>query len=161
MSCDGDRIDRTAANGGWYAVRTRRTAMFKSVAIVVLALLGTSVLAPAQRLELRFGSSRFGAVDTSCPPAAPVCGEVAAPSVRWRVANESDCDTGHYRTVTRRVWVEGHRRTVWIPAEFAWSYDSCGRRVRVCVRPGRYETVCEPGRYEYRTERVWVPARRW
>ncbi|MEO0480350.1 MAG: hypothetical protein AAF196_12790 [Planctomycetota bacterium] len=67
---------------------------------------------------------------------------------------------GYWRTVRERVWVPGTRRVVHVPARYDWRYDSCGRRVRVCVQPAGTRVIQNPGCYQYQTRRVWVPARR-
>jgi len=64
---------------------------------------------------------------------------------------------GHYETVERRVWVPGVRETVWQPAEYGWSRDRCGRRIRVLVRPAGYVVVQRPGYFRTVCEQVWVP----
>lgn len=63
---------------------------------------------------------------------------------------------GHYETRCERVWVEGAREQVWVPARYEWRHDSCGRAYQVCVSPGYWRTVCAPGHYEARQVRVWV-----
>ena len=66
---------------------------------------------------------------------------------------------GHYEYVTERVWVEGARRKIWVPAEYGYVHEPCGRRRRIVVRAGYYRIVQDPGYYETRTRRVWVPYR--
>ena len=66
---------------------------------------------------------------------------------------------GHYQTVERKVWVPERKERVWCDAVYETRYDSCGRAVRVLVRPARYEWVTTPGYYELKTVRVWVPGR--
>jgi hypothetical protein len=63
---------------------------------------------------------------------------------------------GHYATVSKRVWVAGVCEQVWQPAVYGWSYDRCGRRVQVLVRPAGYVTVERPGHYETVQQTVWV-----
>jgi hypothetical protein len=63
---------------------------------------------------------------------------------------------GYWTTVTDRVWVPGGCRTVHIPACYGWITDSCGRRRWGVIHPARAEVVREPGRYEFRTRKVWV-----
>jgi hypothetical protein len=64
-----------------------------------------------------------------------------------------------FRYVTRRVWVPGCERRILVPARYGYRYDVCGRRVRYCIVPAHYEIVREPGRWEYRRERVRVGRR--
>ncbi|MCK6462126.1 MAG: hypothetical protein L6Q95_19760 [Planctomycetes bacterium] len=66
---------------------------------------------------------------------------------------------GHYETVHRQVYVPGWCEQVWQPAEYRWTRDHCGRRVRVLVRPAGYVTVERPGYYKTVCEQVWVPGR--
>jgi hypothetical protein len=64
---------------------------------------------------------------------------------------------GHYETVSKDVWVPEVREQVWQPAQYGWSRDRCGRRIRVLVRPAGYVTVVHPGRWKCIQETVWVP----
>ena len=64
---------------------------------------------------------------------------------------------GHEEHVARQVWVPGRTRQEWVPAQIETRFDWCGRPFTVCVRPGHWRTVCEPGRYETRYETIWVP----
>jgi hypothetical protein len=64
---------------------------------------------------------------------------------------------GHYETVHRQVYVPGRCEQVWQPAEYRWTRDHCGRRVRVLVRKAGYVTVERPGYYKTVCEQVWVP----
>jgi hypothetical protein len=66
---------------------------------------------------------------------------------------------GHYETVHRKVFVPGRCEQVYRPAEYRWTHDHCGRRVRVLVRAAGYVTVERPGHYETVCEQVWVPGR--
>ncbi|MFT5198277.1 MAG: hypothetical protein ACI87O_000933 [Planctomycetota bacterium] len=67
---------------------------------------------------------------------------------------------GYWETITEQVWVQGRVRQEWVSASYDTVYDSCGNRHQVLVRQGYYRTVREPGCYETRSRRVWVPARR-
>lgn len=69
--------------------------------------------------------------------------------------------SGYWKTVRDRVWIPPQQRVIHHPAEYGFRYDSCGRRVRVCIRPARREVLCDPGRYEYRNRRVWVETPRF
>jgi hypothetical protein len=66
---------------------------------------------------------------------------------------------GHYETVHRQVYVPGTCEQVWQPAEYRWTRDHCGRRVRVLVRAAGYVTVERPGYYTTVCEQVWIPGR--
>lgn len=64
---------------------------------------------------------------------------------------------GHYEMRCERVWVPGCTRQEWVPARYEWRLDNCGRRFQVLIAPGHWITVTDPGRYETREARVWVP----
>ena len=64
---------------------------------------------------------------------------------------------GHQEQVTRSVWVPGRERREWVPARIETRFDFCGRPFTVCVSPGHWRTVCEPGHYESCVETIWVP----
>lgn len=63
---------------------------------------------------------------------------------------------GHYQTVRERVLVPGPTTRVWIPEVVETRFDSCGVPYTVVVVPGHFETRTAPGRFEWRTRRVWV-----
>lgn len=64
----------------------------------------------------------------------------------------------HFRYVDRlvRVWVPGCERRIYVPARYGYRLDVCGRRVRYCIAQAHYRLIQEPGRWEYRRERVRV-----
>ena len=64
---------------------------------------------------------------------------------------------GRYEIVTEKVWVPGRTRKVWCDPVYETRYDPCGRPYTVCVSPGRWTTVTDPGCYEYVERKVWVP----
>lgn len=64
--------------------------------------------------------------------------------------------SGHWETITERVWVPGECRTVHIPAQYGWVTDRCGYRRWVEICPARCEIVQDPGRWECRQRQVWV-----
>ncbi len=64
---------------------------------------------------------------------------------------------GHYETVLERHWMPGATRQEWLPARHEWRRDRCGRPLLVLVEPGRWITVTEPGRFETRERREWIP----
>jgi len=66
--------------------------------------------------------------------------------------------TGHYETITERVWVPGACQRVWVEPAHAWRLGRCGFEY-VCVSAGYWRTVQEPGRYENRCVQVWTPGR--
>ncbi len=74
----------------------------------------------------------------------------------------SCCSTraGYYKTVQKKVWVQGCVTRTWVPAQYRWQTGSCGNLVQVLVRAGHYQTQRGPGHYETRTQRVWVAPQR-
>ena len=64
---------------------------------------------------------------------------------------------GHYQPVSRDVWVPAITRRVWVAPVIETRCDLWGRHFDVEVAPGHWQDVIEPGHYERRTERVWVP----
>ena len=76
---------------------------------------------------------------------------------RGRVHSSAVWIPGHEEQVTRRVWVPGRTRREWVPARVETRFDWCGRPFTVCVRPGHWQTVCDPGHYETFVETIWVP----
>jgi hypothetical protein len=64
---------------------------------------------------------------------------------------------GRYEIRRERVWVPGCERKEWVPPRHEWRIDKCGSRYRVLVRDGYWRVVQDPGRYETRDVRVWVP----
>jgi hypothetical protein len=64
---------------------------------------------------------------------------------------------GRYETVEREVWIPESREKVWVPALYETRFDPCGRAYQVLVRPGAWTVVCNPGHFETRRERIWVP----
>ncbi|MBK8974550.1 MAG: hypothetical protein IPM29_01355 [Planctomycetes bacterium] len=69
-------------------------------------------------------------------------------------------ETGYWREVRERVWVPGVERVVYVPARYEYRRDACGRLVRILVEPERHQIVCEPGYFEWRVRREWVPIHR-
>lgn len=65
---------------------------------------------------------------------------------------------GHWRNVSERVFVPGRVTRHWCPPVYRWRRVGC-RRVRVCVRPGRWEVRRAPGCWRVVTRRVWEPGR--
>lgn len=125
--------------------------MRNTALMIVLVLFGMSVSSPAQ-VSLRFGKTEVS-VGGTCRPVTK-----CEPRIPRRVATTSR--HGHYEYVRERVWMEGYHRRVWRDAEYGVRYDACGHEIRFVIRPAGYEKVWVPGRYEYRTRKVWVPERR-
>ncbi len=128
--------------------------MFKAILMTGLVLFGTSVSASAQHLRLRLHSRGAHVSFSPFSTHAPYSHRAATRGQLRHVRS------GYYKTVTRKVWIEGISRQVHVPAQYGWGYDSCGRRTWIVVRPAYHRTVREPGHWDYRTERVWVPGRR-
>lgn len=75
-------------------------------------------------------------------------GRHAAPRQAWIA--------GHWALRENEVWVAGRAERLWRPARFETRFDACGVGYRVQLHSGYYETVQRPGRWERRTQRVWV-----
>ena len=133
-----------------------------AIALVAACAGGLAPEAAAQRRDIAFSSNgrravtvnlRLGDVNLSYSSR----GRAHRPAPRCEPAPRRVFVPGRWVVETRQVWVEGRTRQVWFEAVYETRYDSCGRRYTVCVRPARYETVCEPGHYESRTVEVWQP----
>lgn len=111
-----------------------------------LAVVGLVASANAQRIRADLGlrferpgpSLTLGLRRPSCAPA--------------RVWIE-----GHWTTRVERVWVEGCERRVWVEPCWETRWDACGRRIRVQVSAGYWRSERDPGRFENREVRVWIP----
>ena len=82
---------------------------------------------------------------------------------RRSVRRSSRCITpsrGYWKTISEQVWVQGRSHQEYVPAVYETFYDSHGNAHRVLVCEASYRTVQEPGHYETRSRRIWVPARR-
>ncbi|MBI3831941.1 MAG: hypothetical protein HY291_20635 [Planctomycetes bacterium] len=67
---------------------------------------------------------------------------------------------GHYEVRFEQVLVEPARvERRWVPAEHGYRENPWGHREYVLIRPGHYEDVSIPARYEMRETRVWVEDR--
>jgi hypothetical protein len=125
------------------------------------AVLLLTWIAPLALAHSAAGQALGPAHARGCAPAASVVvrsTQASYPAVR-RAAHAPVWVPGHTLEVTRRVWSPGRTCREWIPPLYATRYDPCGRPRQVCVRPGRWHTLHEPGRFETRLERVWVPGR--
>ena len=65
-----------------------------------------------------------------------------------------------YHYVTKKVWVPGCSKRVWVPPRYRYERRRCGTVVRVCVSQGYYDYVRTPGYYTYQRVRVSSPYRR-
>ena len=81
-------------------------------------------------------------------------GTVSSGSYRGAYASSRVWVPGHYESVSRRVYVPGPTRSVWVEPDYEWQVGPCGVRY-VCVRAGHWKTVQLPGHYENRRVRVW------
>jgi hypothetical protein len=113
-----------------------RRALALATLLLAPLLLAPAAFAQAQ-LDVRLRTPRRGPVPARC-------------TVREWVP-------GHYETRLERVWVPGATRQEWRPARQEWRLDLRGCAVLVLVEPGRWITVTEPGRFETRERREWVP----
>jgi hypothetical protein len=132
--------------------------MFKTTILTAVAFLGLTTALDAQvRVSASIGRNvRIGAQ----------VGDVAVTYQRdysrgrpgQRTFERRDYDSGHragyWRTVRERVCVPGYYEDVYVPAEYGWRYDDCGRRYRCIVRPACVQQVWHPERWEWRSRRV-------
>ena len=118
--------------------------------LILGGLLGLTFSAPAQVVQANLGKhitiglDLGGHHEPACPPVHRAPPILPAPAGEWR-------------EITERVWVPGECRQVCHPAIWGWGRDHCGRPVWTIIRPAWTETIHEPGRWECRTRRVWVP----
>lgn len=63
---------------------------------------------------------------------------------------------GYYKNVRTKVWVPGAYQRQWVPARHGWTYDNCGNRRWGVIQAGYYHEVQSPGRYVWKTQRIWV-----
>lgn len=122
------------------ALRSFRVAAFALVA----ALAADSAL--AQDISLTYGR-RIGRGSLAVTIGLPA--RTCAPARVWV--------PGRYDVRCERVWIEGCERQVWVEPCYETRWDSCGRPYRVQVRPGHWRPVRDPGRWEQREVRVWIP----
>ncbi len=64
---------------------------------------------------------------------------------------------GHYRITQERVFIPGYTRQVYVPARYENRCGLFGIQYRRKVSPAHYRSYREPGRYEIRTRKVWIP----
>ncbi len=68
-------------------------------------------------------------------------------------------DGGYYEDQVQNILVEpGHYVRQWIPPQTETTIDATGQPVVREIRPGCYQDIWVPDRYEQRVVRVWVPA---
>jgi hypothetical protein len=63
---------------------------------------------------------------------------------------------GRFQTQTKRVWVQGACRQVWVPPVYDTYCDLFGNSRSRLIQAGYYQTIQEPGHYENQCVRVWV-----
>jgi hypothetical protein len=116
-------------------------------ALLSLVALGGSARAHdlALSVQHRFGGTSFGisigngSFHASCAPAP-----CPPPAGTWEVIEE-------------RVWVPARESRIWIAPVYQTWYDSCGHAHSSIVRPGYWQNTCEPGHWEVRKRKVWIP----
>jgi hypothetical protein len=121
----------------------RLNKIFLLLAVVTLVL-GASAPASAQG-SVSFGFSNFGRCGSGFGLGftVPLCQRCWVP--------------GYYEIRYADVWVPGPSRQVWVEPVYDTCRDPCGNTTRVIVRAGYYQWVQDPGHYETREIRVWVP----
>jgi ribosomal protein L28 len=74
------------------------------------------------------------------------------------VTPRTNCNTwvpGRWTYQSQKVWIRGTSRRVWFPARFETRFDSYGRPYQVQVCASYYQSVPQPGHFEYRQKKVW------
>jgi hypothetical protein len=64
---------------------------------------------------------------------------------------------GTWEVVEERVWIPARESRIWISPIYRTWYDHCGHAHSVLVRPGYWQNTCEPGHWEVRQRKVWIP----
>ena len=64
---------------------------------------------------------------------------------------------GHYQISHERVYVPGAIRRVFVPARYVTRCGLFGIRYRRVIEPAHYQSYREPGRYELRKKKAWIP----
>lgn len=121
-------------------------------AVFALSMLAPSATASPKKVDLGISFGNHGSLDVRI-------GRPRYPSTRRRAPRITP-SRGYWKTITERVWVPGCSHQEWVPASYETIYDSRGSAHKVLVQEGHYRTVQDPGHYEARTRRIWVPARR-
>ncbi len=85
-----------------------------------------------------------GGSPAHCVPAPPVC---HAPAGTWEVIED-------------KVWVPAREVRVWVEPVYETWYDHCGHAHARLVSAGHWKTSCEPGHWEVRKRKVWIPSYR-
>ncbi len=137
--------------------RQDHTMQFSLTRLALPAVLALSMLAPSAtanpgKVDLGISFSNHGGLDVRI-------GSSRYPRTRRRTSRITP-SRGYWKTITEQVWVPGCSHREWVPACYETVYDSRGNAHRVLVQEGHYRTVQDPGHYEARTRRMWVPARR-
>ncbi len=123
-------------------------------ALLALGMLAPSATASPQKIDLGISLGKHVNLGVTLGSA-----RYPRPRARRRTSRITP-SRGYWKTITEQVWVPGQRRQEWVPAAYETIYDSYGNAHKVLVREGCYRTVQDPGHYEARSRRVWVPARR-
>jgi hypothetical protein len=129
---------------------TQRLTALLLTALAPLAVAGTSAAQVPGPATARTSVLARGPSHRGLPERYPAMRK-AVPLTVWV--------PGHEVERTRRVWVPGRTRQEWVAPRLATRYDACGRPYTVCLRAGHWRTICEPGHYETRVERVRIPGR--
>lgn len=74
--------------------------------------------------------------------------------LRGRPSGFSGC--GRWVTQSQRVLVPGYWDRRYVPAAQGWVLDACGLRILSALTPATYQDVWVPARYEIQRRRVWV-----
>ena len=153
----------------------------KRLPMMLAALLGVAVSAPAQRTRapqarkhaaaqvrpVSGSAYRAGQATARYRPARGVAasrsglrsarGVVAGSlDVRLRGSSSGVAGCGRWVTRTQQVLVPGHWGRRYVPATHGWVLDVGGLRLWGILTPAGYQDVWVPARYETQRRRVWL-----
>ena len=66
---------------------------------------------------------------------------------------------GHYEIRQERIFIPGSVQRVFVPARYVTRCGLFGIRYRREIAPAHYQNYREPGHYELRKRKVWIPGR--
>ena len=66
---------------------------------------------------------------------------------------------GHYEISEERIFIPGSVQRVFVPARYATRCGLFGIRYTQKIAPAHYQSYREPGHYELRKRKTWIPGR--
>ena len=135
----------------------------KYIPMIMAALIGAAVSAPAQDVRSGRLSGRYAAARTA-PSQAYRQGQsvgrrasrVVSPSLRRAATLRAPFGRGRWVTRCEQVLVPGYWARQPVPAVYGWVYGACGGRHWGVVTQAGSRQVWVPARYETHRRRVWV-----